>query len=79
MDGKKIPPSQSRDSIFSSIPGLLTLLFFAVLAIYFQAAMIGAFLLLFFLSVPLLQGVEQGNLPSCTTVGTGGKQRLPCG
>lgn len=49
MDGKKIPPSQSRDSIFSSIPGLLTLLFFAVLAIYFQAAMIGAFLLLFFL------------------------------
>lgn len=40
---------QSKDSQFVSIPGLFCLLFFAVLANYFHAWLISAFLLLFFL------------------------------
>lgn len=40
---------QSKNSQFVSLPGLGTLLFFAVLSIYFRASLIGAFLLLFFL------------------------------
>ncbi len=40
---------QSDNSRFVSIPGLFILLFFAVLAIYFGARIIGAFLLFFFL------------------------------
>lgn len=40
---------ESRNSRFVSIPGLLSLLFFAVLAIYFHAGMVAAFLSFFFL------------------------------
>ena len=40
---------QSRNSLFVSPSGLVTLLFFAVLANYFHAWLISAFLLLFFL------------------------------
>ncbi len=40
MEGK-----QSRNSLFVSLPGFFTLLFFAVTAIYFQASAIAAFLL----------------------------------
>lgn len=40
---------QSRSSRFVSIPGLAILLFFAVLAIYFQAVLVAAFLSFFFL------------------------------
>lgn len=40
---------ESRNSRFVSIPGLLSLLFFAVLAIYFRAGAVAAFLSFFFL------------------------------
>lgn len=40
---------ESRNSRFVSIPGLLSLLFFAVVAIYFHAGAVGAFLSFFFL------------------------------
>ncbi|WP_215699685.1 DUF58 domain-containing protein [Clostridium sp. MCC353] len=39
---------QSRNSLFVGIPGLCTLLFFAVTALYFQAWLVSSFLFLFF-------------------------------